>query len=399
MDNVFFHIDMDAFFASVEQLDNVSLRNKPVIVGGIGKRGVVSTCSYEARAFGIRSAMPVATARKKCPNGIFIPARMKRYIEVSNQIMEILKQFSPEVNVISIDEAYLNMTGTTLIFGEPEEAAKKLKLKIKESLGLTVSVGIACNRMMAKLATDYGKPDGIYQIKQGKEIEFLDSIKLKELHGIGKKTLSMLNNSGIYEIKQMRLYSKKILSGIVGSTALADYLYKAVRGEDPGVWNDNPKSKSIGNEITFEEDIENEDLLKIELLDIAQHLMFRLNSSGYVSRTVSIKIKYFDFLTVTAQVSLSDNIRCSDEIYKTLVSLLEKKLDRSKPVRLIGASLLGLEKREYSSQIELFENLEQPGPGSAGNIKKKQEVEKAVQKLSAKKPEIKIFRAAAIKKK
>ncbi|MCL2480554.1 MAG: DNA polymerase IV [Spirochaetaceae bacterium] len=388
MDNVFFHIDMDAFYASIEQLDNVSFRSKPVIVGGMGKRGVVSTCSYEARAFGVRSAMPIEEARKRCPSGIFVPCRMKRYIQVSNQIMEILNQFSPDVNVISIDEAYLNMTGTSLIFGQPKEAAKKLKSKIKESTGLTVSVGIACNRMMAKLASDHGKPDGLCHIKQGKEIEFLDSLKLKDLHGIGKKTAERLNQSGISEIKQLRLYSKKILSTILGSSIMAEHIYNEVRGEDPGVWSDNPKSKSIGNEITFEEDIKSEDLLKQELLDIAQHLVFRLNNSGYVSKTVSIKIKYFDFLVTTAQTTLLNNISCSDEIYKTLVALLDKKLDRSKPVRLIGASLLGLEKKEYSSQIDLFES----------NNKKKKEVENAVQKLSEKKPEIKIFKAASIKK-
>ncbi|MCL2792817.1 MAG: DNA polymerase IV [Spirochaetaceae bacterium] len=388
MENVFFHIDIDAFYASVEQLDNIALKNKPVIVGGMGKRGVVSTCSYEARAFGVKSAMPVEEARKKCPSGIFLPCRIDRYIEVSNQVMELLEQFSPEINIISIDEAYLNMKGTTLIFGTPEEAAKKLKSKINEATGLTVSVGIACNRMMAKLASDHGKPDGIYCVKQGTEIEFLDSLKLKDLHGIGKKTIERLNQSGIYEIKQLRLYSQKMLSGILGSVVLAEHIYKGVRGEDPGVWSDNPKSKSIGNEITFEEDIKSEDLLKSELLDIAQHLMFRLNTSGYVSKTVSIKIKYFDFLAITAQTTLGDNISCSDEIYKTLVTLLDRKLDRSKPVRLIGASLHELEKREYSSQIGLFEN----------NTKKR-EVEKAVQRLSEKKPEIKIFKAASIRKK
>ena len=389
MDNVFFHIDMDAFYASVEQLDNIALRNKPVIVGGMGKRGVVSTCSYEARAFGIRSAMPIEEAKKKCPSGFFVPCRMERYIEVSNKIMEILEQFSPEVKVISIDEAYLDMTGTSLIFGQPEEAAKKLKIKIKESTGLTVSVGIACNRMMAKLASDHGKPDGLFYIKQGSEIEFLDSIKLKDLHGIGKKTAEKLNQNGISEIKQLRSYSKKMLSSILGSAIFAEYIYKASRGEDPGVWNDNPKSKSIGNELTFEEDIKSEDLLKQELLDISQHLMFRLNNSGYVSKTVSIKIKYFDFLVTTAQTTLLNNIDCSDEIYKTLLILLDKKLDRSKPVRLIGASLLGLEKREYSSQISLFES----------DNKKKREVESAVQRLSEKNPEIKIFKAASIRKK
>ncbi len=387
MDNVFFHIDMDAFYASVEQIDNESLRNKPVIVGGLGKRGVVSTCSYEARVFGVRSAMPIEEARKKCPSGIFISCRMQRYMQVSRQIMEILKQFSPEVNIRSIDEAYLNMTGTNLIFGSPIEAAKKLKSKIKEATGLTVSVGIASNRMMAKLASEHSKPDGLYQIKKGGEIEFIDSLKLKDLWGIGKKTLERLNQSGISDIKQLRLYSIKLLSEMFGST-IAEYFYKVVRGEDPGIWNDTPKSKSIANEITFEEDVESEELLKLELLDIAQHLMFRLNNSGYVSKTVSLKIKYCDFSVITAQTTLLNNISCSDEIYKNLVTLLEKKLDHSRPVRLIGASLMGLESREYSSQLDLFES----------NVIKKREAEKAIQLLSKKRPELKIFKAASINK-
>ncbi len=387
MDNVFFHIDMDAFFASVEQRDNPELRGKPVIVGGTGPRGVVSTCSYEARVFGVRSAMPSAEAKKRCPAGIFVRGRMNRYHQVSQQIMGILTQFSPEVNVVSVDEAYLDMTGTGLIFGTPFDAAVKLKSEIREKTGLTVSVGIAYNRMLAKLASEHGKPDGLFEIEKGKEIEFLDSVKLKDLWGIGEKTLSRLHDLGITEIRQLRLYSEKLLSEMLGENSAA-YLYKTVRGIDPGIWNSSPRSRSISSEVTFEKDTKSEAFLKRELLDISRQLMFRLIDSGYLSRTVSIKIKYFDFSAITAQSTLSGNIRCSDEIYKTLINLLDAKLDRSRPVRLIGASLMSLESRENSSQLDLFED----------NYSKKGEVEKAVQALSKKKPGIKIFKATLIDK-
>jgi DNA polymerase-4 len=380
---------MDAFFASVEQLDNINFKGKPLIVGRPGKRGVVSTCSYEARRYGIRSAMPIEEARKRCPTAIFVPPRMKRYQEISKQIMKVFEDFSPEVNVVSIDEAYLDMTGTKLIFGTPEEAAVKLKEKIKNQFGLTFSVGIAPNRMLAKLASEYKKPDGLYRIREEDKINFLDSLNLKDLWGIGKKTLERFHQKGITSIKQLRSYSAKLLTEMFGETT-ANYIYKAVRGDDPGIWSGNPKNKSIGNEITFEEDTESQDFLKKVLLDLAQQVMFRLNDSGYKAKTVSLKIKYFDFSVVSAQKTLSDFLRTSTMIYKNLVELLDKKLDRSKSVRLIGVYLMSLEDEKSVSQINLFEEDK--------TIDKMEKAEKAVQQLSQKCPNIKIFKATALKK-
>jgi len=387
MDNVFFHVDMDAFYAAIEQLDNPELRGKPVAVGGTGTRGVVSTCSYEARVYGVRSAMPAGEAKKRCPNCIFVPVRMNRYMSVSRSIMEILHSFSPVVNKVSIDEAYLDMTGTSLIFGTPLEAAAKLKAEIREKTGLTISVGIAENRMLAKLASEYGKPDGLYQIEKGKEIQFLDSVKLKDLWGVGKKMLQRLNELGISEVRQLRSYSKKMLIGMLGENA-AEYIYKTVRGEDPGIWNNCPKSRSISSETTFDKDITDIRILKKELLDISQQLMFRLMETGCSSRTTAIKIKYHDFESITAQKTIRAGIMCSDEIYKALQELLESRLDRSKPVRLIGAALMSLEGEEKGEQLDLFEN----------SYSKKREVEKAVQALSKKKPGLKVFKATLIDK-
>lgn len=387
MDNVFFHVDMDAFYAAIEQLDNPELRGKPVAVGGTGTRGVVSTCSYEARVYGVRSAMPAGEAKKRCPNCIFVPVRMNRYMSVSGSIMEILHSFSPIVNKVSIDEAYLDMTGTSLIFGTPLEAAAKLKAEIREKTGLTISVGIAENRMLAKLASEYGKPDGLYQIEKGKEIQFLDSVKLKDLWGVGKKMLQRLNELGISEVRQLRSYSKKMLIGMLGENA-AEYIYKTVRGEDPGIWNNCPKSRSISSETTFDKDITDIRILKKELLDISQQLMFRLMETGCSSRTTAIKIKYHDFESITAQKTIRAGIMCSDEIYKALQELLESRLDRSKPVRLIGAALMSLEGEKKGEQLDLFEN----------SYSKKREVEKAVQALSKKKPGLKVFKATLIDK-
>ncbi len=387
MDNVFFHVDMDAFYAAVEQLDNPELRGKPVVVGGTGIRGVVSTCSYEARVYGVRSAMPAGEAKKRCPDCIFVPVRMNRYMSVSRSIMEILQSFSPVVNKVSIDEAYLDMTGTSLIFGTPVEAAVKLKAEIREKTGLTISVGIAENRMLAKLASEYGKPDGLYQIEKGKEIQFLDSVKLKDLWGVGKKMLRRLHELGISDVRQLRSYSKKMLIGMLGDNA-AEYIYKTVRGEDPGIWNNCPKSRSISSETTFDKDIIDIRILKKELLDISQQLMFRLMETGCSSRTTAIKIKYHDFESITARKTIKAKIMCSDEIYMALQELLESRLDRSKPVRLIGAALMSLEGEEKGEQLDLFEN----------SYSKKREVEKAVQALSKKKPGLKVFKATLIDK-
>jgi len=241
--------------------------------------------------------------------------------------------------------------------------------------------------MLAKLASEYKKPDGLYQIEKGREIEFIDSLKLKDLWGIGGKSLERFHDLGITEIRQLRMYSMKLLAEMFGEHS-AGYIYTIVRGEDPGVWNCSPKSRSISSEVTFEKDIRSPETIKKELLDISRQLMFRLNDSGFTSRTVSLKIKYFDFTVITAQTTLTSCIKCSDEIYSVLCSLLENKLDRSKPVRLTGASLMSLEDRGASSQLDLFED----------NYSKKGEVEKAVQALSKKRPGLKIFKAALIDK-
>ncbi len=301
--------------------------------------------------------------------------------------MKILDSFSPEVNKVSIDEAYLDMTGTSLIFGPPMEAGKKLKDAIREKTGLTVSVGIAANRMMAKLASEHKKPDGLFMIEPGKEIEFLDSIRLRDLWGVGKKTLEKLNDSGITEISELRKYSLKMLAGMFGEKA-AEYLYNVSRGKDPGVWNNAPKNRSISSEITLENDTKDIYLLRKILLDISRQLMFRLIDNKWHSRTVSVKIKYHDFTSSTSQITLKRSVKCSDEIYETAKALLDENLDRSKPVRLVGATLMSIEEEAEGIQPDLFES----------SYSKKGEVEKAIRQLQAKRPGIKVFKATLIDK-
>ena len=255
MKNVVFHADLDAFFASVEQLDDHSLRGKPVVVGAEpGHRGVVSACSYEARAFGIRSAMPISRAYKLCPNAAFLPVRMDRYHEMSTRVMRIFDDFTPDVRQISVDEAFLDMTGTSRLFGPPREAAALLKQRVHEELGLAVSVGIGKNRYVAKLASARSKPDGLLEIEDGQEETFLAALPLTSVWGIGDKTRERLFAVGLDSVERIHRLSPSALKSTMGE-ACGTFLYGAVRGMDPGIFSDEPKSRSMSCETTFEHDV------------------------------------------------------------------------------------------------------------------------------------------------
>ncbi len=387
--NLFFHVDMDAFYASVEQNDNPELKGKPVIISGdVEKRSVVSACSYEARKYGIHSAMPSVTARKKCPSGIFLPVRMGRYKEVSEEIMNIFETYTPSVIQISIDEAFLDISGMEKYMGKGEKIAIRLKKEIRDRTGLALSIGIAENRYLAKLASDYRKPDGLFRIYPGREIEFLDSLRLKDIWGIGEKTVSKLENLNIKTVRALREYPVTLLASMLGQ-GCANFIYNAVRGIDPGIFTALPRSRSISNETTFQEDIISSDLLKKQLLELSHQLMFRLMNSEYSSRTVSIKLRYDDFTTVSSQSRQESFITSGEEIYEILVHLLETKLEYDRPVRLIGASLMSLEKRGSNNQLELFEN----------RFDKKNRVEKAVLELKKKDPSFRVIKASLLNRK
>ncbi len=385
---IFFHVDIDAFYASVEQIDNPKYRGKPVIVGALpGKRGVVSTCSYEARKFGVKSAMPISRAYKLCPHAIYLPVRMKRYLEISRRVMNILRNFTPQLQQISIDEAFLDMTGTEKLFGTPIECATKIKERIKNETGLTISVGIAHNKYLAKLASDYDKPDGLYMVKKEKAEEFVEQLALRDLWGIGNKTLEKLHAMKIDSVKKLKKTPKIILSHAFGKTE-ADYLHKAARGIDPGIHPTKKKTHSISSETTFQHDTtETEEINRI-LLELSTEIIYRLIREEKKSKTVAIKIRYSDFTTHTVQKSLKHWITSSEELYKTAKELFNSKWQQGKPIRLLGVGLYNVENRNSEIQTELFDD----------NYTKKRKIEETVVRLKEKDSKIKITRASFLLK-
>lgn len=354
-DKTWFHVDMDAFYAAVEQHDNPEFRNKPVIVGARpGNRGVVAACSYEARAYGVHSAMPISKAYRLCPDGIYIKPRIERYSRISRIIMDIFTNFSPEVQQISIDEAFINMTGTEKLFGPPLEAGKKIKQAVLRQTGLTISTGIANSKFLAKLASDHDKPDGLYEIKPENALEFIDSSPLKKLWGIGSKTLTRLKEFGINTTRELRSVSIHDLESLFGK-ASSLYLYNAARAVDPGIYNSDAKSKSVSMERTFETDITDNDTIHSLLLDMSHSLMYRLLDNDYSSSTIQLKLRFSDFTTITVRRTLPAPVNSSCRLYECLSELLASRWDKREAIRLIGAGAMQIKKGTMPIQNELFE--------------------------------------------
>ncbi len=353
---IYFHVDMDAFYASVEQEDFPEYRGKPVIIGASpGHRGVVAACSYEARKFGVHSAMPISQAYSRCKDGIYLPVRMKRYLEVSRKIMSVFSDFTPEVTQISVDEAFLNMTGTEKLFGTPEEAAYKIKTRIKATTGLNISIGIAHNRFLAKLASEYKKPNGLYIVRKGEELRFIDSIKLGDLWGLGKKTLARLENNNTFTAKDLRAMDKTQLKAVLGNSS-GDFLYKIARGMDPGMYTGEIKNRSVSNEITFGEDTKDPEVLKLTLMELSYKIIFRTLENEERGRTVQLKLRYSDFTTITARETQTSPIISAEELYNIANKLLKKKWRKAEAIRLIGLGLGSLENINTPGQIDLFES-------------------------------------------
>lgn len=357
MGSVFFHIDLDAFFASVECLDNPSLRGKPLIIGEPGPRNVVSTCSYEARKYGVHSAMPMTVALRLCPNATCVSGHYKRYSEKSREVMAIIESFAPGFLQVSIDEAFLDLTGTERIYPYPGKAARVLKEKIRNETGLSVSIGVAPSRFLSKLASDYHKPDGLTVVPRGREIEFVDAVGLKKLWGVGKSTLESLNRKGIYTTEALRSYSLEELESMFG-TSSGEYLYSVSRGIDPGIYSGEAKSHSISEERTFYPDIYGEDALSQKLLEMSQSVMFRAMDEEEVGRTVTVKLRYGDFTTLTISETPQSGIYSSDDIYSISRRLLFSKYNNL-GVRLLGITLGNLYKAERPEQGEFFKEKEE----------------------------------------
>lgn len=370
MDEIFFHVDLDAFFAAVEILDRPELKGKPLIIGHKGPRSVVSTCSYEARKFGVRSAMPMITALKLCPQAICVDGSYSRYSEVSKQVMNILSQTAPSIIQASIDEAYLDMSGTEKIYKDLIQTAKDLQERITKETGVTASIGIASSRYMAKLASDYHKPNGLTYIPKGREIEFIDLIGLNKLWGVGKASLMLMKKHHIYDTKTLRSFSEDGLKSIMGDS-FGSYVYKVARGIDPGIYQGEAKSHSISTERTFYPDLTGEEAINLFLYEFAQEIMFRALDEEFSPKTVGIKIRYSDFTTFNAVYTPNDGIYNSQDVYLHLKQLFWKKYN-GRGLRLLGAGLYNLQKGQGPEQLELF----------IEDKIKRRELEKTIIKLS-----------------
>lgn len=342
------HVDMDAFFASVEQHDNPEYRGKPVIVGGISGRGVVSTCSYEARKFGVHSAMPMYMARTLCPDGIFLAARHRRYKEVSNQIFDILYSVTSLVEPLSIDEAYLDVTD---IDKNPEIIAMEIKKKIKEATGLTISAGVSYNKFLAKLASDWNKPDGFMVISEDMVPDILKPLPVSKVYGIGEKSKVRLNSIGINTIGDLLKLPKNQLIEIFGKYGVE--IYNRIRGIDERPVETSKEIKSIGKETTLDSDTKDKTVLKNYLRSFSKIISEELAKEGLYARTVTVKIKTSDFVVHTKSKTINKYIRLCEDIYKIGNEIIDS-LVLNQYIRLIGLSVSNLSAIKYE-QLSFFD--------------------------------------------
>jgi DNA polymerase-4 len=350
------HVDMDAFYAAVEQLDNPACKGKPVIVGadpkeGMG-RGVVAACSYEARKLGIRSALPISRAWKLCPQGVFVRPRMKRYVEVSHQVMDVFRRYTDLVEPLSIDEAFLDITGSVALLGKPEDIARSIKDDVRTVTSLTASVGLAPNKFLAKIASDLRKPDAFVIVREGEIEAFLRDLPISRLWGVGPKTEQRLHEMGFRTIGQVAMATRESLVRSLGS--LGEHLYKLSRGHDERPVVPNWEPKSVSSETTFDEDTSDRELLVRTILDLSDHVAERLRKDNYRTRRVTLKLRYSSFSTHTKQHSLDKLIQTGEEI-ATVARDLFRQFSLKQKIRLIGVSAGDLQRDgKEPQQLGLF---------------------------------------------
>jgi len=345
---------MDAFFSSIEQRDNPKLLGKPVIVGGSPQsRGVVCTASYEARAFGVRSAMSCAKAYQLCPQGIFIRPRLDHYMKIGKNIMEFYREVTPLVEPLSCDEAYLDITENNLGIGDPAEVASILKNKIKQHFGLTVSAGVAPNKMVAKISSDQQKPDGLVVVPNESVMGFLEFLKVEKINGVGPKMAQKLHQKEIFQIGDIRLFGLENCLKEFGS--FGKTLYQLSFGHDPRPVEIFHRSKSYGAETTFSKDQNNPSKVRLSLIDLFERSYERLLRKNKMAKTVSIKIRFDDFSTVTRAISFFDHHQNKERFEKAILELFDQHIDhRSPPIRLIGFSFSGLLDSQEVRQLTFF---------------------------------------------
>ena len=347
------HLDMDAFYPSVEVLDNPALKGKPVIVGGSKERGVVSSASYEARKFGIHSAQPIAKAKRLCPGGIFLPVRMSRYQEISKQVFKIFHRFTPLVEPISIDEAFLDVTDSIRLFGQPGNIAKKIKQIILTETGLTISAGVAPSKFVAKIASDIDKPDGLTVVHPDDVRDFLDPLPVKKMWGVGKVSQRLLSRLNIHNFRDLRQTPVKVLEKKFGKHGVKIHLL-AMGVDERDVIPDHDV-KSIGHEQTFLQDIISLDTVQKELLALGSKVARRMRHKGLKGKTITLKVKYSDFVQITRSATLPKSTDDGSEIYSVACRLLKKTEVTKKPIRLLGISLSQLSCLGAGTQLSLFD--------------------------------------------
>jgi DNA polymerase-4 len=345
------HIDMDAFYAAVEVLDNPDLEGMPVIVGGGSKRGVVSAASYEARRFGVHSAMPIFQAKRLCPKGIFLPVRMGRYVEVSRAVMLCLGEFSPLVEQVSVDEAYIDLTGTLALFGPPESTARAIKKRIGDRTSLTCSIGLSTCKLLAKIASDMDKPDGLTVIPPEKIASFLDVLPIGRVPGIGKRSAEELGKLGVARIGDLRRFEPDYMKERFGK--FGEWLLRIAAGEDDSPLVPYTAPKSISGEVTLEEDTSDTSVIKRILLAQAERVARRLRKSGFRGRTITLKLRADDLKIITRSATLDNPVQLADVIYREAVELLESKRPRRR-IRLVGVGVSRLEPVDEGGQLALF---------------------------------------------
>jgi DNA polymerase IV len=365
------HVDMDAFFASVEQRDHPELRGKPVLVGGDGPRGVVAAASYEARVFGCHSAMPSAVAKRLCPQAVFVKGSFETYKRDSARVFEILESFTPLVQPVSIDEAFMDITGSLGLFGPPESIARQIRRRVKSELNLTCSVGVAPNKFLAKLASDLNKPDGMAVITIDTIRSTLDPLPVSRLWGVGPSAERSLHRMGVRTIRDLYNQPEPVLRARLGD--FGDHLYRLARGIDDRPVHTDREAKSISHEHTFAQNLEDPDAVRSVLADQCEQVARRLRKHQRFAKTVTVKIRFGDFETVTRSHTLGAATDRTDTITSAARSMFDAWSVGFRPVRLIGAGVSNL--TDASGPDGLFD---------AGNAEKQRAVDKVTDAIAAK---------------
>jgi nucleotidyltransferase/DNA polymerase involved in DNA repair len=351
------HVDMDAFYAAVEARDRPEIAGRPIVVGADPKggrgRGVVAACNYEARGYGIRSAMPISEAYRRCPDAAYLRPRFHRYARASERVMAILERYSDLIEPLSIDEAFLDVTASTTLFGDGVQIARRIKDDVRREEGLTASVGVAPNKFLAKLASDLGKPDGLTVVAPDGESEFLRGLPVERLWGVGPKTAPRFHGLGLRTIGDVAAAPIGRLAATFGRTS-AEHFHGLASGRDDRPVVSDRERKSLGHEVTFDEDVADRDVVRRTLLELADRLAQGLRHRRIAGRTVTVKLRTADFTTLTRRRTSPDSLTTTETIYPIARELLADADPGTQAVRLVGVSVSGLHEANAAEQLSLF---------------------------------------------